>query len=247
MKKDSQKKQILSDHKKVGTRFVPPIAQLGITDCSYTLDILPNVIWMGFLIDEFGNRDGIEICSAIATMANKFVKDKDYKNFSLSGSYLSLSQNQTTKLSTLTNKIKEIEVIRETLAPLTTLYPDFPMSFIGKPKRTFDDRHLIGELKKTIDKYFEKYSHCSEILQTNVVYIQGVAGKMFISSEIKTPNLEAVISNRDSEEGQHAASFVRASVNMFVMQNEEEVRNWAKIFWNRNLALDDCESFDEHR
>jgi hypothetical protein len=55
----NKKKIILGDHKKVGSKFIPPMAQLGITDVSTINQIFPEIIWMGLLNDSYGYREEI--------------------------------------------------------------------------------------------------------------------------------------------------------------------------------------------
>ena len=58
----AEKKIVLEGHKKVGSKFIPPMMQLpNWTEISYINQILPEIIWMGLINDEFGYRDGIDL------------------------------------------------------------------------------------------------------------------------------------------------------------------------------------------
>jgi hypothetical protein len=54
----TQRKQLLADHRRVGKKFIPPMA--GVTEIHYTERILPEIIWIGYLVKHLGLKKGVE-------------------------------------------------------------------------------------------------------------------------------------------------------------------------------------------
>jgi hypothetical protein len=46
LEKHSNRNSVLNDHKRVGKMFIPPMAQIGLTEVSWVKTILPELIWL---------------------------------------------------------------------------------------------------------------------------------------------------------------------------------------------------------
>lgn len=56
---------VLADHKKVGKRFIPPMAQLGLTDVRWVEAMLPEFVWIALLHDSLGFARGVEVAKQV--------------------------------------------------------------------------------------------------------------------------------------------------------------------------------------
>ena len=115
---EKKDKKVLEDHKKVGSKFIPPLLQLkpGFSEISYINQVLPELIWMGLLNDSFGYKKGIELASKISKFAVELIGEENYLNFSLASNYNLLSQDL---------KVSLIKILEERgLFVKVTRFPD---------------------------------------------------------------------------------------------------------------------------
>src|SRR5436305_10039809 len=54
----ADKKPLFPDHKRVGKKFIPPMA--GVTEIHYIERILPEIAWLDYFVKHLGPRKGIE-------------------------------------------------------------------------------------------------------------------------------------------------------------------------------------------
>ena len=61
--KPVRKREVLGDHKRIGKRFIPPfLYQLGsLSEISWVNEIMPEILWIGLLIEHFGYQRGVEL------------------------------------------------------------------------------------------------------------------------------------------------------------------------------------------
>lgn len=237
------KRQVLSDHKKVGGRFIPPMAQFPMEEVSYTRELLPQIIWIGLTIDKLGNRDGIKLCSDFAAMANEVYAESDeaHINFALTSAYLNLTPENLDSLLTRAEEAKILESLQNCVFPLTALYENCPMAFLGTEGIEPDRSSLVVTIKNCVERHFDRFSSPSEIIQATALYVRVKTGGLKIFSGIELPEFDALITKPDSDEARRAASFVRSTIMMEVRPDSRISTEWSKSFWNQNLDLDSCE------
>ena len=87
-KNNQRKKTVLGDHKKVGSRFIPPMRQIGfMKDTSFINQILPEVIWMGLIFDNLSYPDGFRFLEEFISLADTARGDNIKFNFAYSSSF----------------------------------------------------------------------------------------------------------------------------------------------------------------
>ena len=237
----TKKQKVLKDHKKVGSRFIPPMAQLGMTDISYVNQIFPEILWMGLINQREGYKVGINVVEFMAKRSSEIKTSEKHINFSLASSYRKLGEKQKMQLVSDLKKEKIHRIIQQALAPLTCLYDGFPMAFIGPPSEHISKDDLIKILKTCISKCINKYEQPGMVMQASVMYIRGITGGLFFTKGMKAPDLDKIVSDFDSKEGQRAASSVRAFVlSEHMPLGEKRSDSWAKSFWNQSYKLDRC-------
>lgn len=233
---------VLEGHKRVGKKFLPPLRQLPgqMNEVSWVNRVLPELIWMGILNDDFGMRRGIELGSELSRLANETYAEQESPNFAFASSYSALD---TDKKNLLLEKLEAKGILadlRNCLIGFLNLYPESPLSFLRIALDNNSER-FIGAMKATLERYFFRREQPAMVLQANVLYVAGICGKLFYTNNVKPPDLNALVTNFDSEEGRRAAAHVRASVTGFVgMLLDDEKSNWPRYFWNRGLDIDKC-------
>jgi hypothetical protein len=229
---------ILSNHKKVRKTLVPPMRQyLGDQGMvSWNDRILPELIWLAMLIEKSGVKRGVELGSTIAKSANTILS-QEYFAFVSSFSLLDTVGKQ--KLLHLLEGQKCLDEIRQSLKPLLQLYLECPLKFIDdNTEQSIATANVIA-LKETIAKYYNRRAQPAMIIQASVLYFAGICGKLHYSSDVKVPNLQAIIADFDSDVSKHACASVRASVNAFIGQLREKTsEDWPCYFWARGIEID---------
>lgn len=244
-------KKPLNDHKKIGKTYIPPMAQLGIEEVSYINDLLPEIIWIGLILDCVGYRSGIKIFETFTDCAWEIHKktNHDYLNLALCSSFLMF--NDTEKVA-LVNKFEELNVlddIRKYVSPILSLYEGCPLSFLGGSNNLIENKVLIERMRSCVDRYFSKYDQPGVILQTAAMYSRMLTGHLILLKNVEPPKLDSILVDFESEDAKRAASFVRATVIMEINPlRDNALSEWSKSFWDQGIRIDACkfgESADE--
>jgi hypothetical protein len=238
----NKKEKILKDHKKVGSKFIPPMSQLGMTEVSYVNQIFPEIIWMGLLNKREGYHKGIRIVEFMAKKSVEIKSTEKFLNFSLASSYTFLGVEQKYLLVDELKKNNYLQVLQKSLAPLTCLYEGFPMAFLGPPTDHCSKETMLTIFKECISACISKYEHPGMVMQANVMYIRGITGGLYFTNNIKPPNLEKILTDFDSDEGKMASASVRAMIMSEYMPMEgKKSDEWSRSFWNQGYKIDKCQ------
>lgn len=240
--KKSKKHVVLDGHKRVGKKFLAPFRQLPgrWNEVSWVNRILPELIWMGVLNDNFGMPRGIQLAVELARSANDIYTEQKSLNFAITSSYSLLNEE---KKALLVEKLAAKGIfssLTNAMIGFLNLYPESPLSFLRISVDNNVER-FVDSMKVTLERYFFRSEQPAMVLQANVVYVAGICGELVYTNNVKPPDLNALITNFDSEEGRRAAAQVRALVTGFVgMLLDEEKIDWPRYFWNRGLEIDKC-------
>jgi hypothetical protein len=239
----AKKKTVLEDHKKVGSKFIPPMMQLpNWNEISYINQILPEIIWMGLINDKFGYRSGIDLSSKIATKAFELRETDQHINFTIASNFNLLSDNKKSELVHDRTKSSDISKFRDALLPLIALYQGFTLSFIGVSEEIRNKEELIAIVKKSIERHFNKYETPASIIQANVIYVRGATGGLHVASHIEMPDLNSLLDDPESDKAKRAESFARIGAMQEMMPREDKQNfDWAKSFWNQSYKIDKCD------
>lgn len=237
-----KKRQVLAGHKRVKTRFIPPLMQIGnIKETSYVNDLLPHVLWMSLLIESLGLREGISASLRLVKLAHGVHQSKKHVNFAICGSHRKLAPDNKEEVVKALENGGELPTYQEALSPLLHLHPDCPMNYLGLPSGSADRSRLVSKLAEAVDAIFDRYGPAASVVQANVVVGRASTGGLFIAEHIGMPDFDAMIKDPESETGRRAASFARtSSMQEFMPDEEGEYMEWPKAFWRRNYRLDAC-------
>lgn len=235
--KEKPKKNILSDHKKVGSIFIAPFSQLGFTETTWS-NRLPELIWMGLLNHSCGYKRGVEIASEMAKAAYDISPGAKKRNYGEASSYKHLSSDEIEKLLKAPIVIGARPELQEALQALNILYPESPLAFLGVPSNPLDRDTLISVMNRVVSDNLNKRDKPAMFLQANLIYIGGICGFLFFSSNVTPPNLDSLKDYPDSEESKKTAASIRAMAQVFT--ENPTISDWAKYFWNQGLKIEPC-------
>lgn len=240
--KKRKKRQVLEGHKRIKTRFVPPLMQIGsIKETSYINDLLPHLVWMSLLVESLGLRQGIEAILRLAKLAHQTHISEKHVNFALCGNHEKLTPAEKSNILKVLEDSGDLRKYQEALLPLLHLHPNCPMSYLGSQTLVQERSPLIEKLADAVDIIFDRFGAEASIVQANVVISRLSTGGLFFAEHIEMPDFDAMINDPESDAGRRAASFARTSSMQEFMPNEEqEYMAWPKAFWRRNYRLDSC-------
>lgn len=233
----SKEKTVLRDHKRVGKRFVPPILQtVAMKDAPWLARTLPELIWLGVLVDTYGGEEGIALGRDVAHAAWNFEGESTQTNFAFASAYTSLTLEQKELIVEALGASGVLPKIEEALQPFFALYPDCPLSFLGKGDHTPGEP---GWVKDLVEQLADRNDQPAMLVQACVPYFLGLEGKLYFVKGVDVPDLEAIAKDFDSEVARRSTGQVRAFVNGcmgFLAENLSD--DWPRYFWNRGLALE---------
>jgi hypothetical protein len=245
----ARRREVLGDHKRIGKRFVPPfLYQLGpLTEISWVDKIMPEILWIGFLIDHFGYQRGVELGLHLSKSAVAAYASEKCEFFGWNSSFDRLSTEQ--KESILWN-LDKLDVLADLLAglrPLLALYPSCPLYFLAKQPILPEDSDL-DLIRSTVEKLYARRDVFATRVQSTVVYFSFIAGCLKVSSRTSLADFPEVERYPDTEKSKQIAANVRAVLNLLYGEFDDQTSpKWPLIFWNHGLALEDCRSVFDAR
>ena len=232
---------LLKGYKRIGKRFVPPLMQLPKNNLvSYIDDILPEVVWIGLLNEDLGYVPAARILENLILHSVEVIDKDSPSNFAFMSCYTTVSNENKRALRERLDRDGSLETIQNGIAPLTLLYDNCPISFLGPPKQIFSRNELVAAIKQCIGRTIDKYATPGIVLNGSILLSQMVTGKLHVSSKITLPDLNSVIDSPSSDEAQRAAAFMR-SFALTAYGMAELDSSWPKRFWNQSIELDSCE------
>ncbi len=240
-------KKILSDHKKIGKKFIPPfLYKLGNIKLMHWKDIfLPELIWIALMHEKLGLRRAIEvtgkICEASITLWGEETQDRPL--LILISNFYALSESDTQKLILAFDKFNILIDINYSIEDLIYLYPKCPLKNILISKEVnINHKEKVDYFKKILNKYFIRGNKESNLLEATTLSMLWNSGKFKYTNGVKPPNLNILIEKQSKdEEYEKVASSVRASIQSLGLMLWDKDSEWPSYFWNRGLELDECE------
>lgn len=153
-------KRVLSDHQKVGKRFIPPFLQKvsNLQEVMWLDNILPELLWLGLLNEFYDYQTGVTLALSLAKAA---VTVNDQRNkiwFASTSLYSILKKNQKNKIITLLHSSNELELLQKALFPLGAFYPKCPLNFLfgDRLPRTKKPNDNLEKLKFLLSGMFDR-------------------------------------------------------------------------------------------
>jgi hypothetical protein len=235
--------RVLADHTRVGKRFVPPLMQLGpMEDVSWSVELIPEFLWLGLLNERLGIVRGAEMGLAIARAAVQATGTSKKKVWfgpiSTFGCLRKAAQADIIKTLTTSGAL---DSARSALLPMITLYPDCPLGFIDRdlPRECRDD--VRAAVLNQIRSMRDRSSRHAMMVQANAIYMAFVTGVLKVFKGSILANFPAIEQYPSTEESKMVASAVRAGINgMFGPIDRVRSKAWVSHFWKRGFEIDDC-------
>jgi hypothetical protein len=230
--------KILDHHELKKGKFVTTLndSSLNISFSKWTLERLPEYIWIGFILDYYGREEGMkkihEICTILHDVAESISLPKLSEIFSLNDAEQSRFYHEMLRI-----------ISKDVLAPLTLIFtysrnPLFSQNF-ASPEISMDDRlnKIMEILRKTSD-------HQSE-LSTDIRYV--ILYYLAISEKLHLPNQEEVdlftqypIMKHDNPVMRQARPSIRATEGAVSGMDTSVNNEHASFFWERISKMTDC-------
>lgn len=233
---------VLADHKRMGKRFVPPMLQLGIqTEPIWANRLLPEILWIGLLIEQQGLRASIDLTMAVVRAAKGNAEDRSSKWFCLTSEYATLDEAQQTRIVEWLDRDEYLTSMQYCLRPLAVFYPAFPLRFLytDAPYLLEEYPEGLDELARVVGKMYNRRGRVATLAQTTALYSALVTGLVTFIRDCSLTNLEPIVNYPDTDESRMVAASVRATWNG-VVNLDADKRLWPDYFWNRGMELTPC-------
>jgi hypothetical protein len=232
--KPTGKKPLLSDHKKIGKKLVPPMMQIGSLRLTSWVDTgLPESIWLAVLHEELGLAEGVKIAVELCKIATTV----EPATFFVVSDFEVLSPDSWQEIRA---KL-DVSLLSKTCGALSRffrVYPECPLVKLCKPPDDEPSESDIQWVKQLLSTLFDKASRPSTLALATLVYVQMAQGRLFIQPGSALSKLPDVEQYPDTPESRRVASAVRATVNSFGGRADKPI--WPRYFWARNFAIQPC-------
>ena len=223
-------------HQREGKRFIPPFLQyLNLQEMGWRPDLLPELIWIALLIDHFGMRRGVELCTSLAKSAAECVRKPKGAHAFIS-EYSTLTDQERDCVRDHLSTSGDLASIVTGLSALLVNYPESPLMFLGQP----DGDPGLDKLKLLITALIDRRDKTATFVQSTAVYIYFVNDKLKVFSGSALANFTEIEKFPDTDESKQIASFVRATMNGMLLTLDLPTA-WRNYFWDRGRSLEPCE------
>lgn len=233
----------LSDHKRHRKRFVPPMLQLGeFRETSWVNDRLPEILWIGLLIQRLGMHRSAEVISLIADGAKVASGTTALPCAALASTFSTMSD---VRQSTLAGKLLSagaLGAVQGALKPLIEVYPSCPIRHMLGTAPEGDARDFINEIRETVRLLVDRHGVLATQVQSHVVYAAFVQGILKTSPDVTLADFPEVEHFPDTERSREVAAAVRAACTMLIKRPQDRAHSptWIREFWARGFEVDDC-------
>ena len=210
--------------------------------------ILPEIIWIGFLLEFHGNQSGIRIATKLIEVTDQHASSTPKPDFSLISAHRLLSSEDKERICIQLNRDEVLSEVKAGLDAFLRCYPDEnPLAYLWDGEVL--DRQSetdVAFARTTIAPRLNRWSKKGTIMQAVVLYGEAVTGRLHYPSDLPLPNLESIFDEFDSPEGQRASSHARTMTTMLYSFHRERLgTTWAEYFWRRGLEIDSIKSHIE--
>lgn len=244
MKKKAKRERVLSDHKRIGKKFLPPFTTLmgRLNEVGWVDDLLPEVLWLGMLNEKFGLHRGAELALQTAKAADQALGARHDRWLHMTSQYVGIPEETWPRILSNLKPIY-LEQVREALRPLVALYPECALVklWVDRPEVRVDD---VNQMRTAVGKLVDRTSQAATYAQANCVYIMFGTNKLVVHQGSILEKLESVVDYPNSLESEMVASGIRATITGFGSREDQASRDWSAYFWRRGLELAPCEFAD---
>jgi hypothetical protein len=231
----------LSDHKFEKGKFIAPFNEFMTpvsNNESWCFGRLPEYIWIGLLLNEYGRRKGLEkiyqIIIKLHSIDSKIVAPR-------LSEILSMNKDKQEEFFTYILTIVEKNV----LSPLTLIftYSDHPVFVKGFSEPNVKVEARIKPLDKVLRKAMNHQSEFSTDIRFIALYYMCMTGRLVlqehqIKSLVEYPDLE-----HDNEKMRMLRPLVRAS-ELMILSMEKKADWYLNSFWRKISVMTECKLYE---
>lgn len=224
-----------------GKLLSPWVDKLGdvLKPTSWSLDRLPEYIWLALILDRFGRTDGTERCINILKKIHMF--DSNFDSAKMSWLLLSNDNYQKEVFNIITSEIDP-----SVLAPLTAIvdYEYCPLFYKHFYVSGLDFEKRIEKLEKVTRKFYDPQSHDTTDLRFLVLIPTVLAGHLHIKDGNPAVNALLYYANTSHEEEimKSYRPIIRAMEGGMDLQTTER-SGWVNHFWEKTSQATNCKLF----
>ncbi len=246
-KSKRKRKGVLGDHERKGKIFVPPI-RAAMSDKFQAIrwvdNLLPEMIWIGLLLDSLSPRRAVEVAQNCAQETNRIVSPKKACSFAFVSEYHVINTDQAKIIRDALTDKGALDDLQSSLASLVCLYCECPLSILfDEPARERHQQGLdtsLNTLKRVVRKCLDRHSRDAMVVQATAMYLLVVTGKLKISRDSGLVRINDILEYPDTEESQKIGSLIRAGLNMPVLIQSTGF-DWCSYFWQHGYEISVCE------
>ncbi len=230
-------KEVLSDHKRIGKKFIPPLMQLNLNETNWIQDMIPELLWIGLLNKKHGLKVGTELAVDIAKCWWDIVDKKKQPPIYTISNIGSIKKEMQEKLLGLLESNGSLHLINEAFNPLLYFYPKCPISFFSSPDKSDCS---IGEIKDLLTEVFDKTSVQSTFILATAFYIGCVLGRIKINKNLPLANFPEIEKYPKTELSREIAGSLRAMATGSLGIDATNPTEWSNYFWKRGREIEPC-------
>jgi hypothetical protein len=227
----------LNQHKREGSRFVPPLAQVpSLSPSSWLNDRLPELLWGALLLNRFTRDTALEVLRTIGDRVAKSVTTYDVR---LSGIAAALPASKNVIIDFLCRP----EEARLALRPLLLL-PGLPghkawLSAIQDEPSQDDWKYLAAAVANVLDHQ----SQAATDLRWVVVLCRVAAGMLHVPPERVN---ELALYPHLGDQRKVRPSIRATEISLATMKSKVDAESWPIEFWTYCLKATPCFPLTEH-
>ncbi|MFH8651975.1 hypothetical protein ACH37Y_04570 [Sphingomonas paucimobilis] len=233
---------VLSDHKRVRSKLVTPFNDMfgGTKDVSWINTMIPELLWIAFLHDTYGDARAVEIVTAFTRDVRALSVTASQSIWAAAGRYTDLPGTSLSDIGTTATYAHDL---RAALAPLASWYPAHPLNGIYAGDIPEPTQAGLLHLKQLVASMFDRSARGPMMVQATATWLAFDSGILKVAQGLALAQFPKIEEYPSTEISIRVGASIRSTLNMFFGDDEPMASNgtWAPAFWNRGIELEPCE------
>lgn len=238
------RKKVLQNQKKRRKIILTPSDRLPgpFQDVSWVKTILPELLWIALIQEEYGYDEGVAFITSVARSARRSVSSGEKRIFETISAFGGIAGSDRERLRDHLGASGELRKMRKALRPLLLFYPECPFSglLLGDPQELPPSRHDLERVKKLVEDLYGNTSPNAIRVQATLIWLIFDSGLLKRLKALSPSVLFGIENYPNIELSQKAAVEVRSSVQRYFEETYDPLSDWPRYFWRRGLALEQC-------
>jgi len=243
---------VLKDHIRRGRKLIPPILDMRtpIQETVWHVERLPELFWLAFVGNRIGDRRTLDLAYEMAVAVEATIKrlranDKAFRAYILS-EHDTCSDTERKQIVVEHSGSAWLRELQPHFADMGVLWRYLPVGYlVSAPADESAKPRVVSEVKGMLRACFHRHAKGALIVQASTVALELLTNKLFVAEGLDIPDLNAIFDYPETEESQHAASFVVTTCSMTVLARQGTAGasrfTWPRSFWNDCYRQERCE------